>query len=54
VAHAESCQVRQSILAENGSMLRLAPGRAEIIGRVQTGRLALDGMHLTPMVGPAL
>jgi ribonuclease J len=54
VALAESCQVRQAILAENGSLLRLAPGRAEIIGEVESGRLALDGMHLSPMDGPAL
>ena len=28
VALAESCQVRQSVLVENGSILRLAPGQA--------------------------
>jgi ribonuclease J len=54
VALAESCQVRQSVLAENGSLLRLAPGRAEVIGEVESGRLALDGTHLTAMGGPAL
>jgi ribonuclease J len=51
---AQSCQVRQAVLAENGSVLRLAPGPAEIVGQVESGRLALDGTHLTAMGGPAL
>ncbi len=34
VALAESCQVRQSVLVENGSILRLAPGQPEVIGQV--------------------
>ena len=54
VALAESCQVRQSVLAENGSIVRLAPGRAEVIGHVPSGRLGLDGTRLTAMGGPAL
>lgn len=54
VALAESCQVRQAVLAENGSLVRLAPGRAEVIDRVPAGRLGLDGTRLTPMGGPAL
>jgi len=54
VALAESCQVRRSVLAENGSLLRLAPGDPEVIGHVPTGRLGLDGTQLTAMGGAAL
>jgi hypothetical protein len=54
VALAESCQVRQSVLVENGSILRLAPGQPEVIGQVASGRLGLDGTQLTAMGGPAL
>jgi len=54
VALAESCQVRQSVLVENGSILRLAPGQPEVISQVASGRLGLDGTQLTAMGGPAL
>ena len=54
VALAESCQVRRAVLAENGSLLRLAPGDPEVIGQVPTGRLGLDGTQLTAMGGAAL
>jgi len=54
VALAESCQVRRAVLAENGSLLRLAPGDPEVIGHVPTGRLGLDGTQLTTMGGAAL
>jgi ribonuclease J len=54
VALAEGCQVRQAVLAENGSLLRLAPGRPEVIGHVASGRLGLDGTQLAAMGGPAL
>ena len=54
VALAESCQVRRSVLVENGSILRLAPGEPEVIGQVASGRLGLDGTQLTAMGGPAL
>ena len=54
VGLAESCQVRRAVLAENGSLLRLAPGDPEVIGHVPTGRLGLDGTQLTAMGGAAL
>ena len=54
VALAESCQVRQALLAENGAIVRLAPGRAEIIGEAPAGRLGLDGSRLAPLEGAAL
>jgi ribonuclease J len=40
---AKSLQVPQAIVVENGQMLRLAPGRAEIIDEVPAGRVFLDG-----------
>jgi ribonuclease J len=45
-ALARSVQVPEAIIAPNGTMVRLAPGRAEIIDHVPTGRLALDGSQL--------
>ncbi len=43
---AESCQVPQVLVPEDGALIRLAPGRAEIEGRIAAGRLALDGDRL--------
>jgi ribonuclease J len=40
---ARSLQVPQAVVIQNGLMLRLAPGRAEIIDEVPSGRLHLDG-----------
>jgi ribonuclease J len=48
-ALAEECQVPQAVVVENGQVLRLAPGPAEIVGEVQSGRLALDGTSLVPL-----
>lgn len=48
-AHAElatSCGVRESLVPFNGAVVRLAPGPAEIVGRVKAGRLRLDGERL--------
>jgi ribonuclease J len=56
-AHAElarDCQVPQQILAENGSLIRLAPGPAGIVDHVPTGRLAVDGRRLLPLDSPVL
>jgi ribonuclease J len=46
---ARSCQVAETIIPENGSIIRLAPGPAEVVGRVQHGRLALDGKRIVPL-----
>lgn len=57
VAHADlarSCQVPQSILAENGTLVRLAPGTPSVVGQVPTGRLAVEGDAILPLDGPAL
>jgi ribonuclease J len=53
-ALARNCQVPTSIVAPNGSMVRLAPGPAEIIDNVQAGRLARDGTRIVPMDGEGL
>ena len=46
---ARQCQVPQTVVAENGMLVRLAPGAAEIVGEVQSGRLALDGKVLVSL-----
>ncbi|HEY3638588.1 MAG TPA: ribonuclease J [Rhizomicrobium sp.] len=43
---ARSLQVPQAIILQNGYMLRLAPGRAEIVDETPAGRLHLDGKLL--------
>ncbi len=43
---ARSLQVPQAVGVENGHMLRLAPGRAEIVDEVPSGRIHLDGKVL--------
>lgn len=48
---AEECQVPLAIAAENGQLIRLAPGPAEIVGEVEHGRLGLDGSALVPLGG---
>jgi len=45
-ALAKSLQVPQVGLVENGTVLKLAPGPAEIVDHVPSGRLALDGNAL--------
>ncbi len=47
-AFAKSLQVPEAITARNGSLVRLAPGKAEIIDDVPAGRLYLDGNTLVP------
>ena len=41
-------------LAENGAMVRLAPGPAQIIDHVHAGRLVVDGSVLRPIDSPVL
>ena len=43
---AKSLQVPEALVAENGQMVRLAPGRAEIVDEVPAGRVYLDGKVL--------
>ncbi len=44
----------QAVVAPNGTLVRLAPGAAEIIGTVPQGRMLLDGTILTPDNSPAV
>ncbi|MDE2494904.1 MAG: ribonuclease J [Alphaproteobacteria bacterium] len=43
---ARSLQVPQAVNVENGQMLRLAPGRAQVINETPAGRIHLDGRVL--------
>lgn len=57
IAHAKlarECQVPQPIVTQNGSIVRLAPGRAEIIDEVYSDRLAMDGNRLVPLDSQAI
>jgi ribonuclease J len=42
-ALARACQVPETVVAPNGTLVRLAPGPAEIVAHVPAGRLARDG-----------
>lgn len=53
-ALARACQVPETIVAPNGTLVRLAPGPAEIIDHVPAGRLARDGDSLVPLDGNSL
>ncbi|MAL79719.1 MAG: MBL fold hydrolase [Sneathiella sp.] len=56
-AHCElalSLGVPQAIEITNGNILRLAPGAAEIVATVPSGRLAVDAGGLTPLDGEFL
>ena len=53
-ALARTCQVPETIVAPNGTLVRLAPGLAEIIDHVPSGRLARDGDGLVPVDGASL
>jgi ribonuclease J len=41
--------VSEAMVIANGDMLRLAPGAPEVVGQVQTGKLAVDGSRLVPL-----
>ncbi|MDO1558725.1 ribonuclease J [Brevundimonas sp. 2R-24] len=51
---ARDLQVPEQVTPRNGEMVRLAPGRAQIIDEVPSGRLYVDGGLLTPAHGDAL
>ena len=51
VALAKACQVPEALEAANGTLIRLAPGPAEIVGQVPSGRLGLDGKSLLRLDG---
>jgi ribonuclease J len=53
-ALAEEVGVDEQITPHNGEMVRLAPGLAEIVDEVPSGRLFVDGGHLVPEASDAL
>ena len=53
-ALARTCQVPETVVAPNGSLVRLAPGPAEIIDHVPAGRLARDGDGLVALDSESL
>ena len=48
-AFARELGVPQTVVVQNGDVLRLAPGPAEVLDHVPVGRLALDGATLLPL-----
>lgn len=54
LAFAKQCGIPDGIMAENGSMLRLAPGPVEIVDEVVSGRMAIDGKRLIPVDGDVI
>lgn len=53
-ALARTVQVPEAVVAPNGSLVRLAPGPAEIVDHVPAGRLAVDGKRLISLEPGAL
>ena len=53
-ALARECQVPETVLAPNGTLVRLAPGPATVIDHVHVGRLARDGDTLIDLGGETL
>ena len=51
---AKNCQVPETILVNNGAVVRLAPNKAEIIDQVHAGRFALDGPRIVPLESQAI
>jgi ribonuclease J len=46
---AKACGVAQTVVLQNGEMLKLAPGEVEVVDNVPVGRLAVDGTRLVTM-----
>ncbi len=44
-------QVKHTLIGENGSLMRIAPGEPKIVDHVHSGRLALEGNRLVPLQG---
>lgn len=54
LAFAQDCGIPDAVMAENGTVVRLAPGPAEVIDEVFSGRLAVDGKRLIPVDGDVI
>lgn len=48
---ARTCQVKETVVNENGGMIRIAPGPAAVVEQVPSGRLALEGDRLVQLDG---
>ncbi len=48
---ATSCQVPETVVTENGGVVRLAPGPAEVVDTVPSGRLAAEGRRVVRLDG---
>ncbi len=46
---AQDCQVNHTVVPNNGSVIRLAPGKLEIIDHVETANLAVDQRRIIPV-----
>lgn len=51
---AKSCGTETTLVISNGDLVRLAPGKAEVVDEVYAGRLALAGNKLVPLGGTML
>jgi ribonuclease J len=51
---ARDCGVKQTIVIENGAVVRLGPGESKVVDEVPVGRLAVDGNRLIPLRGEIL
>lgn len=51
---ARECRVPHVVVAENGAVVRLHPGPAEIVDHVTAGRFAVDGKRLVPLAGDVM
>ena len=47
-------KIPHTLVAENGAMVRLHPGPAEIVDHVTTGRFAVEGKRLLPVTGDVM
>lgn len=52
--YADSLGIKRAIVVENGDMLRLGPGEPEILEKVPTGRVVVDGRRLMPIDASAM
>jgi ribonuclease J len=51
---AKAAGIKETLMAENGDLIRLCPGPAQIVDEVPSGRLHVDGRLIVPAVeGPA-
>ncbi len=50
----KACGIRQTVVQQNGDLVRLAPGKPGKFGEVRAGRLVLDGDLIVPADGEAM